>query len=134
MLTRKLLKNCITKVGKTTTYFMFFEIIQDEYDERCYFNAVSLTENEIKELEPVKIITRRTVRKFFKTQYKIVDMGKYKDEKDIINFYFPTIMYQNKVTKEIFYVFSGFQEYLENKKFLKGIPSIKINLKEFNEK
>lgn len=133
MLTRQLIKNCITTVGKITTYFMFFEIIQDEYDEECYFNAVSLTEDEIKELEPIRVISKRAVRLFFKTQYKINDMGKYKNEKDIINFYFPTIMYQNKYTKQYFYVFSSCQNFLENKKLIKGMPSIKINFKKFNE-
>ena len=132
MLTRQLIKNCITTVGKITTYFMFFEIIQDGR-LLYYFNAVSLTEDEIKELEPIRVISKRAVRLFFKTQYKINDMGKYKNEKDIINFYFPTIMYQNKYTKQYFYVFSSCQNFLENKKLIKGMPSIKINFKEFNE-
>lgn len=126
MLTRQQIKSCITKVGKSTTYTMFFEIIKD--DSECFFNIVSLTDDEIKELVPVKIISKRKVKRFFNDVYQINDMGKYRDEKEIVDFYFPTIMYEHKLLKQNFFVFAECYDFLINKRLLKPIPTIKVVL------
>jgi len=128
MLTRQQIKSCITKVGRVTTYTMFFEIIKDEEENECFFNIVSLTEEEIKELVPVKIISKRKVKRFFSDIYQINDMGKYRDEKEIIDFYFPTIMYEHFSIKQKFFIFAECYDFLVNKKLLKPIPTIKVNI------
>ena len=125
MLTRQQIKSCITKIGKETSYTMFFEIIKD--DNECFFNIISLTKDEIKDLVPVKIISKRKVKKFFKDVYQINDMGKYRDEKEIIDFYFPTIMNELKSLKQYFFIFAECYDFLQSKKIIKPIPTIKVN-------
>jgi hypothetical protein len=125
MLTRQQIKSCIIKVHKSPTYAMFFDIIQD--DNEYYFNIMHFSAEEIKELVPVKILTRRKAKNLFKDKYYINDMGDYKDEKTIINNYFPAIMYEHKCLKQNCFVFADCYEFLVNKNLLKPIPVIKVN-------
>lgn len=134
MLTRKQLKDCVRKMGNHTTYFMFFEIIRDDSIDYC-FTSSSLTEEEMKELEPIKILTKRTAKKFFKLQFSSKELETFETEINaVIEQLFPTTLYQSKYSKQYYFVYPGCQDFLENRKLIKGIPTVKINLKEFNEK
>ena len=125
--TRQSLKSLIIKQpGSEDTYMMFFQILRDDDDETYFFNMVGLFPKEIKALKPIKYITTRRMNKFFRTNYEINDMGKYREEREIINYYFPTPMYEDPETKAKYFVLSYCQKYLENKGLLRKIPDISV--------
>jgi hypothetical protein len=125
--TRQSLKSLIIKQpGSEDTYMMFFQILRDDDDETYFFNMVGLFPEEIKALKPIKYITTRRMNKFFRTNYEINDMGKYREEREIINYYFPTPMYEDPETKAKYFVLSYCQKYLENKGLLRKIPDISV--------
>lgn len=125
--TRQSLKRDIIKQrGSEDTYMMFFQILRDDDDQTYFFNMVGLFPKEIKALKPIKYITIRRMNKFFQTNYQINDMGKYREQREIINCYFPTPMYEDPETKAKYFVLSYCQKYLENKGLLRKIPEINV--------
>jgi len=109
------------------TYMMFFQILQDDDDQTYFFNLVGFYAEEIKALKPIKQITNRRMKQFFQANYDINDMGKYREEREIINCYFPAMLYEDP-DKVKYFVFSNCQKYLENKGLLKKLPEIKVIL------
>jgi len=126
--TRQTIKRSIIKNrGTEDTYMMFFQILQDDDDQTYFFNLIGLYPEEIKSLKPIKHITNRRMRQFFQSNYDINDMGKYREEREIINCYFPATLYEDP-DKVKYFVFSFCQNYLENKGLLKKLPEIKVVL------
>jgi hypothetical protein len=135
-LTRENIKGCIAKKGgfnptngqQDEIYLMFFEILKEEYEKEYYFNIIGLEKDELKALKPKQVITKRYIKQFFKKNFDINDMGKYKEEKEIIDFYFPCTMYENEETGARYFVFKFCQKYLEDRNLLQRLPSITVSM------
>jgi hypothetical protein len=130
MLTREALKGCQVKENGQNMYMLFFEITTHQTGHSktntCQFNIVGLTEKEIKSLVPIEVISQRKITRLMKDRFDVTNIQGNKLTRDIFGFYFPATLYKAKDSDLYYFSFAFGQKYLEEKRLLKGLPSVSV--------